>query len=254
MFRYTTIAFLLFVAGCEYPSDNIKGQIGLSSTANQVACQPEPYGVWKDLNNDGVIQPGDAFLGPLPAYQTPSGMPILTGSQNYNYNFDIINGIDGNPASGQPTYGPALQDQRNTLFFYESSDGLTLYLISSINNGGTGTSDYVVQTSGNSNQDIIQVFDDPAGAEDLYSSVPNAFGGKDYSFHFVFSGNTDGMAIGPFLNSNVTIKIRMTTAGSVQDVDFASPSGQFSLNNPADMGTANQVFSFLIQRTGNSCP
>lgn len=244
------VTSVLYLNACDFSDNSIKGKIGLSS---DIGCMTSPnsLSVWLDLNNDGVIQAGEPLRGEMQSYVTPSGANLLTVAQNYNYDYDAG---DGNPASGIPTYGPTLEDLRNKLFFYQSSQGLMLFFMSSINNGSNGSVDFNMTTALNGKMDSIQLTDDLPGAEDTFDDLSDPTSpNNSYHFFFMYTGNTDGVVVGPFQTSNFEIRITMTVSGNQQDVDFASPTGFFPLNNPSVMGTPNQVFSFVIKRQVSFC-
>lgn len=224
-------------------------EFGDSSKAQSLSCQqgPKKLGIWLDPNSDGETQAGEKYLGEIVTY-TPSG-PVLSGADNYNYKFDILGGLDSNPASGRPTYGPQPEAAKSEVFFYEGSDGLMLTVLNNINDPtnsastGINSINFDMETSSNAKSDSIQLCDDPGS--DCTDVSNSGSANRNYQFRFSYDYNTDGTVVGPFVGKDFKIKVRILNTGNIQDATFYSADGKKMSLNSLTLG-GPPVSSFII--------
>lgn len=143
----------------------------------------------------------------------------LTAIDNYNY----AGGSD--PEGADIIEGPAVESSATQIWFYNSIDGLSAFII----NGPTQDPNTVgldIKTTGNNEAQSVLVADDPGEISTLASTAVESTFSADWSY----SNDTDGAVIGAFDNSD--------DAGWVFEI------------TPRDLGISNRLVA--LSSAGNS--
>ncbi len=205
-----------------------------STTSTTICVAGKRLALWLDEDNDKVE---DTKQGTFISYSGD-----LSAAKNYNY-FS---------ASAHPEIGPEPSGFKSTVYFYEGSDGLTMFFFHNVDNGGSAENKvhWSIEVEGNNLKDTVLVSDDPKHNREGFEKdrtelklIETVDDKNIYDADFLYFKNTDGGVIGPLEGENFKIYVKNLGAGDIEDSKFYSLDGN-DLNLASKNGKVN---SFIIK-------